>query len=78
MDVEETVKRIVSDLFEIPVGDLDDSTSPETVEKWDSLSHLNMVLALEEEYGIRIDDNDIVEMVDLKKVCSKVREYLGR
>jgi acyl carrier protein len=32
-------------------ADVTGDSSPETVESWDSVHHLNLVLALEEEYG---------------------------
>ncbi len=42
------VREIASDVLEAEVT-LD--SSPETIESWDSVHHLNLVLALEEEYG---------------------------
>ena len=34
-------------------------TSMDTVESWDSLSQMNLVLALEDEFGIEIPDLEI-------------------
>jgi acyl carrier protein len=42
------VREIASDVLQ---ADVTADSSPETIESWDSVHHLNLVLALEEEYG---------------------------
>jgi len=38
------------------------NVSVDTVEKWDSLQHLNLVLVLEEEFNISFSDQEIKEI----------------
>ena len=55
-------------------GQLGGSTSQENVESWDSLSHINLIFALEEEFDIEIDENEMVNMLsfeDIIKVMGK-------
>jgi acyl carrier protein len=42
------VSEIASDVLQ---ADVTADSPPETIESWDSVHHLNLVLALEEEYG---------------------------
>ena len=42
------VSEIASDVLQ---ADFTADSTPETIESWDSVHHLNLVLALEEEYG---------------------------
>jgi acyl carrier protein len=42
------VSEIASDVLQ---ADVTADSTPETIESWDSVHHLNLVLALEEEYG---------------------------
>jgi acyl carrier protein len=42
------VREIASDVLQ---ADVTPDSTPETIESWDSVHHLNLVLALEEEYG---------------------------
>jgi acyl carrier protein len=44
------VREIASDVLQ---ADVTAESSPATVESWDSVHHLNLVLALEEEYGFQ-------------------------
>jgi acyl carrier protein len=40
-------------------ADVTADSSPETVGSWDSVQHLNLVLALEEEYGFQFSPEEM-------------------
>lgn len=42
--------------------------SPATIESWDSLKHMNLILALEEEFGIEFSDDQVVELTSLPEI----------
>ena len=49
--VRERVHNVVSSILGIPRERVVDDTSPDTVPTWDSMQHLQLVLALEQEFG---------------------------
>jgi len=51
--------QVVSEMLDIPV---DETTSQNTSEKWDSLRHLNIVVALEEAFDVSFEPEEIAEM----------------
>ncbi len=59
MSVMDQVCEVASDVFGVPPGSLGASSSPETVESWDSVFHLNFALALESRFGVSMDPEDI-------------------
>ena len=61
------VREIASDVLQ---ADVTPESSPETVESWDSVQNLNLVLALEEEYGFQFAPE---EMDQAKTVASLAR-----
>jgi acyl carrier protein len=69
------VEEVVSRVFGVDPGSLDDGSSPETVEGWDSMGHLNLVAALEQEFGVSIDIGDVMEMVTVKKIHEILLHY---
>jgi len=69
------VEEVVSRVFGVDPGSLDDASSPETVEGWDSMGHLNLVAALEQEFGVSIDIGDVMEMVTVKKIREILLHY---
>lgn len=58
---------------------LDDDTDLSTVAygetaEWDSVGHLELVLALEDAYGISIDGADVLETADYQRLKTLLRE----
>jgi len=70
------VKNVMSAVFEIPINEIDHNSSPDNVESWDSLKHMNLVVALEEEFNIEFTDDEIVKMMNLSQIKSSVLEKL--
>ena len=69
MDNEkERIKNVMSLVFELPIKDISKNSSPETIETWDSLKHMNLVIALEEEFKIEVSDDEILEMMDYSSI----------
>jgi|TARA_B100001741_G_C16310815_1_gene485753 acyl carrier protein len=66
--LEKKLKELVSTVFEIKIDEIDDSTSPDTVEKWDSLQQLNLAMAIENEFKITLSPNDITDMLSYKLI----------
>lgn len=44
-------------------------TSPKTLESWDSLQHLNLVLALEESFGVQISPEEADSMTSIGAIA---------
>ena len=42
--------------------------SSDNIENWDSLRHLNLILALEEEFGVSIPDEEVGNLVNYKLI----------
>jgi len=57
------LKQVMARIFGVDVSVIGDDASPDTIEKWDSLRHMNLVLALEEEFGIELTDDQTVEIM---------------
>jgi len=60
--IRERVFKIISQLMNVPLEEVNEDSSPENLERWDSLHHMNLILALEEEFKIRFTDEEIVQM----------------
>jgi acyl carrier protein len=74
--MRENVLHVISQVLGMPVDELSEDSSPENIEAWDSLKHMNLVLALEEEFGVRFSDEKIVEMLNVRLITEAVQELL--
>ena len=71
--MEETIKRIMAAVFNLPVDEIKDDSSVDSLESWDSIKHINLVCALEEEFPVEFTDEEILEIVDyasIKKIIA--------
>jgi len=62
------IKQVMSAVFEIPVESIADDASSDNIENWDSLRHLNLILALEEEFGVSIPDEEVGNLINYKLI----------
>ncbi len=60
------VRRIFADVFQLPLEQIAPHSSPETIAAWDSLQHLNLVLALEQEYHVQFTPEEIERMLSVE------------
>lgn len=65
----------MSQILKIPVEDISDDISTENCQKWDSLNHINLMLAIEQEYGVSFSDDELVSLVSLDKLSEAVTNY---
>ncbi len=72
------LRRLFADVFEIPIGQVEPMSSPDTVASWDSLHHLNLVLALEQEFQVQIDPEEIVQLLSFELIEMILAEKLGK
>ena len=66
--VENKIKEVISSVFEIPMHEINNQSSPETIDKWDSINHMKLITALEEEFKIEFTDEEILEMQNVKLI----------
>lgn len=68
------VRSIASDIFGIPADKVTAESSPETIENWDSMQHLNLVLAIEEKFAVQLEPEDIEQMKNIGAVAALVEK----
>ena len=56
------VRGVASDLFTVPTDRITANSSPDTIDTWDSIQHLNFVLALEEKFGLQLSPEEMEQM----------------
>ncbi len=74
--MENRIKKVMSEVLGIDEASISDNTSPENVESWDSLKQMNIIVALEEEFDIEFNDEDIIEMLNFKLIYEIVKGYV--
>ena len=47
------LNRVFQDVFDNETLELEDNTTADDIEEWDSLTHIDLVVAVEREFGIK-------------------------
>lgn len=72
--LKERVFKVVSQVMNVPVTEVNEQSSPETLGNWDSLQHMNLILALEEEFKTKFSDEEIVAMVTVDIILGALQK----
>jgi acyl carrier protein len=74
---EEKLKQIVADVLEVEPSAIGPDFSMDTVEQWDSLRHLTLVLAIEDGFGIAVPDEEAANITSWPLIRLVVEEQVG-
>jgi len=71
--MEQKLKTVMADIFEISIDQINASTTMENIEAWDSLKHIELIAAIEEKFEIVLETEEMIEMIsfkDIKRILS--------
>jgi acyl carrier protein len=66
--MNEKLRKRLSDVFETDIDKINEESSPDTIEKWDSVHHLYMIMAIEEGFNIKLTDEETMQLVNCRMI----------
>ena len=69
-EIFKKLEEVFIDVFDLDEVELSDATSADDIEEWDSLSHIQLIVAVEKSFGVKFTSleimkwNNVGEMVD--------------
>jgi len=73
----ERTRGLVADIFALPLEHVRPESSPDTIDSWDSLKHLEIVLALEQEFGVQFSPEEIEQLLSVELMAALLEEKLA-
>jgi acyl carrier protein len=74
--MEQKVKQIMADVLDLDPQAIDGRTAMDTIESWDSLTHINLCLNLEQDFQIAFTVTEIEAMLSYGDILRVLREKL--
>ncbi len=71
--MEAQIKQLMADILELDPTAIDESTAMDGVSAWDSFNHLNLCLAMEQEFSITFDVDEMESMVSFYDICQIIQ-----
>lgn len=72
--MDEKIKSVMATVFGMDVSEINENSSPDVIEEWDSLNHMNLIVALEEEFGVEFSEDQIASMLNYKLIKLTLEE----
>ncbi len=72
------LNSIFRDVFDDKTIMVSESTSAADIEDWDSLSHIILISAIEDEFGVRFNMKDVLNMKNVGEMADILAEMIGK
>ena len=66
--VESRLKQVVAETFHIPVESVSRDTTSSDVRGWDSIGQLDLVMAVQMEFGFELSPEDIMQIDSVESI----------
>ena len=73
---ENALKQVMATLLNVDAASVGQDASMDTIQSWDSLRHMNLVLALEEEFKVSIPDEDAANITSYQLIKLVLEDLL--
>lgn len=74
MKVEDIERSVISVIAGVLRGVIDVNSSRSSLEAWDSLKHIEIVFALEDEFGIEFDEECIPNLDCVRSIVLEIKK----
>ena len=71
------LRQLMADVFDLEEDELPDEPIPGSPEPWDSLNHLRLITAIEEEFDITLRMDEVESVDSLTRLTEIVQAHTG-
>ena len=72
----EKLNKILADSFEISETEVLKDLSMDDISSWDSLTHMSLIVSIEEGFGVELTGDDIADMTSCDAIRNIVSKYI--
>jgi acyl carrier protein len=72
---QHNLTQVIAETLDLPPETVTVDSSSDTLEAWDSLNHLNVILAVEQTYKVKFKTTDIAHLVSVARIEEALRQH---
>lgn len=72
--MNDRIRKVISDVLGVPAASIGDDASPKTIESWDSLRQMSLIVALEAEFDLLFDDAVVTSLQSFGAIKSAIAQ----
>ena len=73
-NIDERIKDVMAGVFGIDAASINEDSSQDNIEQWDSIKTLDLIVSLEEEFGVSIPLEEVCNMTNYKYIKLTLEE----
>ncbi len=75
--MEDRIKKVMSEVLGLDIAKINKDTSVDTVDTWDSLRQMNLIVALEDEFDFEFDEDEMTELTGFTIIVNSVSKKVA-
>lgn len=76
-EIYQRLNKVFQDVFDDETITIKAETTANDIEDWDSLEHINLMVAVEKEFGFKFNMNEVTSMKNVGEMVSIIQERVG-
>lgn len=76
-EVFATLNEVFQDVFDDESITVNEETTADDIEDWDSLEHINLIAAVEQEFGMKFNMGQVVSMKNVGEMADIIIGKIG-
>lgn len=76
-DIYERLNEVFRDIFDDEKIVVNENTTASDIEEWDSLEHINLIVAVEQEFGIKFNMGETVSLKNVGEMAELISKKLN-
>ena len=72
--MDESIERLVAEVLQIPAATITNDLAMKDLDAWDSLKHMELVISLEQSFGLELTFDEIIRMQSVGEIKRVLRE----
>lgn len=77
MEIKERLQEIFRDVFDEEDLEIREDMSAKDIDDWDSLAQINLIVAIEKEFGVKFNLEEISELKNIGEMLEQIKIKLG-
>ncbi len=77
MTIDDRLNEIFREVFADDSITVNDATTAEDIDAWDSLAHINLMFSLEDEFGVKFRDEEFANAQDVGEIKRLLQEHVS-
>tara|TARA_B110000114_G_C14930568_1_gene332252 strand:+ start:154 stop:387 length:234 start_codon:yes stop_codon:yes gene_type:complete len=71
-NIKDRLFSVMIDVLEVDESQINIDTSPETIAEWDSMKHMLLLVAIEEEFEFRLTDDEMTQCISSESILDVI------